>query len=292
MRAAGVNPVDTYVRSGAYPITPPLPYTPGSDGAGDIEAVGADVTDWKKGDRVYVFADNSGQPRSGSYSDHLVCAASHVRRLPHTVSYVQGAAIGVPYATTMYALHKLAAAKPGETMLVHGASGGVGIGSVQAAKALGMRVIGTAGTKMGVMAVTAAGADIVVNHHEDGYVDQILRATQGKGVNVVFEMNAHLNLDKDLTLLARGGRVVLIGNRGRIDIDPRTIMAREAAVLGMVLFNVAAAEFVWMHAAIGAGLANGSLTPLVGREFALAEAPQAHEAVMEPGALGKIVLVP
>ncbi|MEQ1870704.1 MAG: NADPH:quinone reductase, partial [Vicinamibacterales bacterium] len=247
---------------------------------------------WKKGDRVYVFADNSGQPRSGSYSDHLVCAASHVSRLPNNVSYAQGAAIGVPYATTMYALHKLAAAKPGETMLVHGASGGVGIGSVQAAKALGMRVIGTAGTKAGVMAVTAAGADSVVNHHDDGYVDQILRATQGRGVNVVFEMNAHLNLDKDLTLLARGGRVVLIGNRGRIDIDPRAIMAREAAVLGMVLFNVAAAEFVWMHAAIGAGLANGSLAPLVGREFALAEAPQAHEAVMEPGALGKIVLVP
>jgi NADPH2:quinone reductase len=106
------------------------------------------------------------------------------------------------------------------------------------------------------------------------------------------EMNAHLNLDKDLPLLARYGRVVLIGNRGRIEIDPRAVMAREAAVLGMVLFNVAAADFHWMHNGIVNGLASGALKPIVGQTFALADSPRAHEAVMKPGALGKIVIIP
>jgi NADPH:quinone reductase len=157
---------------------------------------------------------------------------------------------------------------------------------------MGMTVIGTAGSDKGLQAVTDAGADVVVNHRQDGYLEQISKATRGKGVDVILEMNAHLNLDKDLTLLARGGRVVIIGNRGRIEIDPRAIMAREAAVVGMVLFNVAAADFSWIHAAIGAGLANGTLRPLVGHALPLADAPRSHELVMEAGALGKIVLEP
>lgn len=292
IRAAGVNPVDTYIRSGVYAIKPPLPFTPGIDGAGDIEAVGADVTNWKKGDRVYLFNDNSGQQKTGSYSDHVICAPTQIAKLPTNVSYAQGAAIGVPYGTVVYGLFKRGQAKPGETLLVHGASGGVGIGAVQAARAHGMTVIGTAGSERGMKAVEEAGAHVVVNHREDGYLEQIMRATQGKGADVILEMNAHLNLDKDLTLLAKQGRLVLIGNRGRIEIDPRGIMAREASVVGMVLFNVAPAEFGWMHAAIGAGLANGSLRPLVGREFPLVDAPDAHEAVMASGALGKIVLLP
>jgi NADPH:quinone reductase len=292
VHAAGVNPVDTYIRSGVYAIKPALPFTPGSDGAGEIEAVGADVHGWKKGDRVYLFNDNSGQPKTGSYASHVLCGPTQIATLPASVSYAQGAAIGVPYGTTYYALIKRANARPGETILVHGASGGVGIASVQAAKALGMRVIGTAGSDKGMKAVGEAGADVVVNHRQDGYLEQVSKATHGKGVDVILEMNAHLNLDKDLTLLARGGRVVLIGNRGRIEVDPRAIMAREAAVVGMVLFNVAAPEFAWIHAAIGAGLANGTLRPLVGHELPLADAPRAHELVMEAGALGKIVLAP
>ncbi len=292
VRAAGVNPVDTYIRSGVYALKPPLPYTPGADGAGDIEAVGADVAHWQVGDRVYLFNDNSGAPRTGTYADHALCAPTQMAKLPDTVTYAQGAAIGVPYATVCYSLFKRANAKPGETVLVHGASGGVGIGAVQMARAHGMTVIGTAGSDRGMQAVKDAGAHVVVNHKDPDYLDAITRATEGRGADVILEMNAHLNLDKDLRLLARLGRIVIIGNRGRIEIDPRGIMAREAAVLGVVLFNIRTADFRWMHAAIGAGLANGSLKPLVGRDMPLADAPRAHEAVLESGALGKIVLIP
>ncbi len=291
VRAAGVNPVDTYVRTGTYAIKPALPYTPGFDGAGDIEAVGADVTGWAKGDRVYLFNDNSGASSTGTYADHTLCAPTQIAKLPANISYAQGAALGVPYHTAYYALFNRARIKAGETILVHGASGGVGIPAVQAARACGLTVIGTAGTERGLEAVERAGAHVTVNHRQDGYLEAISKATKARGVDVIVEMNAHLNLDKDLTLVARGGRIVIIGNRGRIEIDPRMVMARESAVLGMVLFNVASSEFRWMDAAIGEGLANGTLRPVVGQELELAEAPRAHEIVMEPGAVGKVALL-
>ena len=119
-----------------------------------------------------------------------------------------------------------------------------------------------------------------------------MRATGGRGVNLIVEMAAHINLDRDLGLLAKWGRVVVVGNRGRVEIDARQAMGRDAAILGMTLFNVTNSEFVEIHAALIAGLANGTLNPVVGREFPLAEAARAHEAVMEPGAFGQIVLIP
>ena len=291
VRAAGINPVDTYIRSGNYALKPPLPYTPGNDGAGVVEAVGSEVKNFKAGDRVYIANDNTGLPRTGIYADHALCQATQLHHLPAHVSFEQGAAIGVPYGTAVYALFKRASARPGETVFIHGASGGVGIAAVQICRAHGMTVIGTAGTARGLQAVKEQGADIVLNHKQPGYLDEIAKATGGKGVDVILEMNAHINLDKDLTALARGGRLVLIGSRGRVEIDPRGIMGREASVLGMVLFNVSASDLTWIHASIGAGLANGTLKPVVGRDIPLADAPKAHEAVMEPGALGKIVLV-
>lgn len=292
IRAAGVNPVDTYIRSGAYALKPALPYTPGVDGAGEVAAVGSDVTSYKAGDRVYIANDNTGSPRTGLYAEQALCAPSQLHHLPDRVSFSQGAAIGIPYGTVFYGLFKLAKARPGETVLVHGASGGVGMAAVQIASAFGMTIIGTAGSDRGLRAVREQGADVVVSHKDPSYLDAIMKATGGRGVDVILETNAHLNLDKDLTLLARLGRVVLIGSRGRIEIDPRGAMGREAAILGMVLFNVAPTEFAWMHAGIIAGLSNGTLRPVVGRELPLEEAPRAHEAATEPGALGKIVLIP
>ena len=136
------------------------------------------------------------------------------------------------------------------------------------------------------------GASVVVSHKAPGYSDEIMKATGGKGVNLIVEMAAHLNLDRDLGLLAKYGRVVVVGNRGKTEIDARQAMGRDAAILGMTLFNVTEVEFVEIHAALIAGLANGTLNPVVGREIPMGEAPRAHEAVMEPGALGKIVLIP
>ncbi len=200
--------------------------------------------------------------------------------------------MGVPYATAYRALFQRAHARPAETVLVHGATGGVGIAAVQLARARGMRIIGTGGTDKGLQAVRDQGADFVLSHRRVGYTAEIMKATGGRGCDVILEMAAHINLDRDLPMLARGGRVVVIGNRGRIEINPRDAMGRDATILGMTLFNATAADLQEIHAALVAGLANGSLRPIVGREIPLADATAAHTAVMEPGALGKIVLVP
>ncbi len=290
VRAVGVNPVDTYIRSGVYAAKPPLPYTPGHDGAGDVVAVGADVTTVTPGDRVYIANDNLGSPHTGLCAELVLCAPTQLHHLPAHVSYAQGAAMGVPYATAYYSLFRRANARPGETVLVHGASGGVGIAAVELARAHGMFVIGTASTERGRALVQAHGAHVVVDHSAPGYLDAIGKATAGTGVHVILEMAAHLNLDHDLTLLAKFGRVVIIGSRGRVEIDPRGTMGREASIHGMLLFNVSAAELAITHAALVAGLENGTLKPLVGHEFPLEDAPKAHEMVMSSGAIGKVVI--
>ncbi len=291
VRAAGVNPVDVYLHSGTYPRKPPLPYTPGQDGAGDVESVGAGVADFEIGDRVYIAGPGNTVAGAGTYAERALCIPSQLHHLPARVSFGQGAALGVPYATAYRALFQRAGAKPGETVLVHGATGGVGIGCVELAHARGLTVIGTGGTDAGLSLAGAHGADIVVNHHSPNYTDEIMRATGGRGVNVITEMAAHVNLDRDLGLLARGGRVVVIGNRGRVEIDARQAMGRDAAILGMTLYNATESDLAEIHAALVAGLENGTLDPVVGRELPLADARRAHEAVMEPGALGKTVLV-
>ena len=287
MGAAGINPVDTYIRAGSYALKPALPYVPGSDGAGLIEAVGDEVSTFKPGDRVYTAAATNG-----TYAEFVVCDAARVHPLPAGISFARGAAIGVPYATAYRALFQRGAAVRGETVLVHGASGGVGLAAVQLARAHGLRVLATAGTERGRQLVAAEGADQVFDHHAPEYLRDILQATGGAGVNLILEMLANLNLAKDLGLLAPRGRVVIIGSRGRVEIDPRDAMSRDADIRGMVLFNTPIAELADIHAALFVGLEAGELRPIIGKEFPLANASEAHQAVMQPGAFGKIVLLP
>jgi len=284
MRAAGVNPVETYIRAGTYPRKPALPFTPGNDGAGVVEHAGDDVK-LRPSDRVYTAGSITG-----TYAEYALCHAAQVHPLPENVSFAQGAAIGTPYATAYRGLFQRAEAKAGETVLVHGASGGVGIAAVQLARAGGLRVLGTAGTERGHELVREQGAHDVFDHRAADYLAQILNATSGRGVDVVLEMLANVNLGKDLTLLAPRGRIVVIGNRGRVEIDARDAMSRDADIRGMVLPNTPAVEMARIHAALVTGLANGALRPVIGRELPLADAPQAHRAVMEPGAFGKIIL--
>jgi NADPH2:quinone reductase len=287
LHAIGVNPVDTYIRSGIYRPELKLPYTPGSDGAGVISAVGPEVRHRTVGQRVYV-----ARALSGTYAEEVICREFQTHPLPEGISFGQGAAIGVPYGAAFRALFQRAHAVAGETVLVHGASGGVGIAAVQLARAAGLRVIGTAGTPEGQALVLAQGAHHVLNHRSDGYLDQLKELTCGRGVDVVLEMLANVNLDRDLGVLAKGGRVVVIGSRGRVEIDPRTAMGKEATVLGMTLFNASDQELASMHAAFVEGLGNGTLRPVVSRELALAEAATAHHAVLEASTFGKIVLIP
>jgi NADPH2:quinone reductase len=284
--AVGVNPVDGYIRSGTYARKPNLPYTPGTDIAGTVEKAGEGAARFAAGARVY--AHNA----VGGYAEFAICDEWQANPLPARMSFAQGAALGVAYSTAWRALFIRGRAKPGETVLVHGASGGVGTAAVQMARAHGMQVIGTAGTAEGMSVVRAQGAHHVLNHREADYLQQVRPLTGGRGVDVVLEMLANVNLDKDLEVIARDGRVVVIGSRGRVEIDPRKTMGTDGSILGMTLFNTTREEFHEIHSGIGAGLENGTLTPVVSKEMPLGEAVKSHVAVMEPGATGKIVLVP
>jgi len=287
IRAAGVNPVETYLRAGTHYRAASFPYTPGSDGAGVVEAAGPGVDRPRPGDRVYTAGS-----LSGTYAEKALCRADEVHPLPERCSFPQGAALHVPYATAWRALHGKARALPGETVLVHGGTGGVGIAAVQIARAAGLTVIATGGTARGLEAALREGAHHALDHGSPGYLDEVLGLTGGRGPGILLEMRADLNLARDLEIAAKGGRVVVIGSRGRIEIDPRAAMGRDLAVLGMSLYNAPREELLATHREIVKGLEAGILRPLVGAEMPLADAPRAHERILEPGALGKIVLVP
>ncbi len=285
MKAAGVNPVDTYVRTGTYPLKPELPYIPGMDGSGIVEATGRGVKKFSAGDRVYV-----SRTLRGSYAEKALCLESQVHPLPAMVSFQQGAGVGVPYGAACHALFGRAKVSPGETVLVHGATGGVGIAAVQMARAAGMVVIGTGGTEKGRRLVKEQGCHHVFDHRAPDYADRILEVTEGRGVDVIIEMLGNVNLGKDLRMIARSGRIVVVGSRGTTEINPRDIMGRDAAILGMVILNASESELYRAFALIDAGLESGTLRPVIGKELPLAEAARSHHDIMGSSAYGKIVL--
>ncbi len=288
IRAAGVNPVETYIRTGTYAVKPNLPYTPGMEGAGEVISVGEGVTRCQAGDRVYTIAS-----LSGTYAEQALCGEAQVQPLPNNASFAQGAAMGIAYATAYRALFHKAEIRAGETLLVHGATGGVGTAAVQLARAHGATVIATGGTDEGRKLVLKEGAHHALDHHAPDMAERLAKLTGGRGADVILEMLANKNLGKDLPMLAKFGRLVVVGSRGTVEINPRDIMARDARILGMTLFNVPPEDVVSIHAALVSGLENGTLRPIVGQEIPLAEAARAHEEVMKPsGAHGKIVLVP
>ena len=287
IRAIGTNPVETYIRSGIYHIKPPLPYTPGNDAAGIVESIGDGVNRVSVGESVYTAGSITG-----TYAEQALCDAARVHPLPEKISFAQGAAINTPYSAAYHALFHRAQAVPGEVVLVHGATGGVGISAVQWARAAGLTVIATGGTKEGRRLLTGQGAHHVLDHKDPNHLEEALTLTNGRGVDAILEMLANVNLGTDLTVLAMYGRVVIIGSRGPVEINPRDAMTRSASILGMLLMTASEREIISIHAAIGAGLENDTLRPVVGKELKLAEAPRAHRLLMESSAYGKIVLIP
>jgi NADPH:quinone reductase len=287
VHAAGVNPYDTYMRAGTYAVKPQLPYTPGSDAAGIVEAVGDGVKKVKRGDRVF-----TANTLTGAYADYTLAVEGQVYLLPERVSFAQGSGVYVPYATAYHAIHHEAHARASETLLMHGASGGVGIAAVQIARAMGLTVLGTAGTAKGRDLVLREGADKVFDHTKTGYTDEIMATTGGRGVDVILEVAAHVNLAADLKLLATHGRVIIIGNRGELTINPRDLMARRSSARGFTLWALTETERNAALAGVSAGLANGTLRPIVAKELPLKDAPQAHVDILTPGASGKIALIP
>lgn len=290
VKAAGVNPVDTYLRSGNYAQAPKLPYTPGKDGAGVVEEIGKGVTRFKPGDRVYT-ADSI----TGTYAEFASCEESQLGRLPENVSFEAGAGIWTPYATAYRALFQKARARAGETVLIHGASGGVGIAAVQWARNTGLKVIGSAGSEEGKKLVKDQGADLVIDHLSSaaaGQVDEIMAATGSKGVDVIIELLANVNLQKDFDVLAMFGRIAVVGSRGSLEFTPRAAMAKDAAIYGMSLFNSSRTDRDEIHSAIFDGLSKGFLKPVIRDSIPLSEAPRAHHEIIETKSFGKIVLIP
>lgn len=288
IEAAGVNPYDTYMRAGAYGArNPALPYTPGSDAAGTVESVGTAANNLPVGTRVYTTGTITG-----AYAEFALCAIDQVHALPESITYSQGAGLFVPYGTAYRSLFQLAQSKRGESVLIHGASGGVGVAAIQWAKAAGLNIIGTAGSEKGLTLIKGQGASFSVDHHAPDYRQRILDVTGGRGVDVILEMLANVNLGHDLKMLAQGGRVIVIGSRGDVTITPRDLMTREVTIKALQIWNAPTEAKAEIFAALDAGLNNGTLRPVVGQEIPLAEAAESHRRIMEPGASGKIVLFP
>jgi NADPH2:quinone reductase len=283
LHAAGVNPVEAYMRAGTYPKLPTLPYTPGFDGAGVIEQ--SESPAFPPGRRVYLTGS-----LTGTYAQQALCTSDQVQPLPAHISFEQGAALGTPYATAAWALFIRGQARFGETLLIHGASGGVGVAALQLARAAGLRIIGTAGTPEGLALVKQYGAMAAFDHHAPGYLDQIKAATNGRGLDIILEMMANKNLGNDLTLLAQRGRVIVVGSRGPVEIDARNIMSREADIRGITLFSATPADRAELFSRITTGLEARQLSPVIGATFPLAGAARAHEQIMTSAARGKIVL--
>jgi len=291
VRAAGVNPADTYMRNGTYAIVPQLPYIPGGDAGGVVSAIGPGVNELSIGDRVIVGTALSFD-LTGCYAEKVKRKTSEVLPLPAGVSFAAAATFGVPYTTAHYALFERGNGRAGETVFVHGASGSVGTSAIQLAKRAGLKVIGSGGSGKGLELILKEGADLAVDHSKQGYLDEVKRATGGKGPELILEMLANVNLAADMDLAAKYGRIVVIGNRGEVTINPRVAMMKELDIRGIALWNATHEQVRPMMTDILAGVAEGALRPVIGREMPLAEAAAAHVAVLEPGAYGKIVLVP
>jgi len=284
--SSGVNPVDTYIRSGTYAALPSLPYTPGKDGAGIVEEVGAHVVGFKKGDRVF-----STLVSSGSLAEYGVVESNRLFPLPENMSFDEGAALGIPYFTAYRGLFHRGQAQAGELVLVHGASGAVGMAAVQLAANNGMTVIGTAGTEEGMKLIKDNGAKYAFNHRDPGYLDEMKDTIGGQKVNLILEMLANVNLENDLRLLDVHGRVMVIGCRGSIEINPRLTMGMESSIMGVMLFRASEQEWKEMNDGVQKGMKEGWVRPVVQRTYDITEAHQAHQdVIVNSGSKGKLVV--
>ncbi|XP_054713163.1 quinone oxidoreductase-like [Uloborus diversus] len=289
IKSAGVNPVDTYIREGKFLTLPSLPFTPGKDAAGVVHAVGENVSSIKVGQRVFMCGRTLGE--YGTYAEYSLADAKDVFALGDKLTFDQGAALGVPYFTAYRALVLKARCATGELAFIHGASGAVGLASVQLAKSRGLKVIGTASTVEGQELVKSAGADFVVNHYEKNYLDKIMEISENKGVDIVVEMLANVNLDKDLDIIGARGRIVIVGSRGETVIDPRKMMGPEIQVTGVALMSSTEEEWKTTAESIVKGINQGWVNPIIDKRYPLEKAAEAHKDVMKKsGAKGKIVL--
>ncbi|HEV8714991.1 MAG TPA: zinc-binding dehydrogenase [Candidatus Binatia bacterium] len=288
VRAAGINPADLVRLSGRLqPLT--LPYIPGTDVCGEVDAVGAGVTHVKKGDRVF------GRAVTGGYAEKTCLAASEAIPLPANLSFAEGAAIPIPFYTAYHALHHKAALKPSETVLISAGGGGVGVAAIQLAKLAGARVITTVGSAEKAARTRELGADVALNYKEQDFAAEVQKLTDGKGVDVIIENVAADNLAKDLPILARDGRIILIGTgTGKGPDGHFAVMyalMKDANLLGMSLVN-AGPVIPEMATTLSSLFAAGKLKAIVSKTYPLPEAQQALADLVAGRVFGKLALTP
>ncbi len=291
VRAAAVNPVDAAIREGLFVTPIPPPRIIGSDGAGVVAEVGREVTDVRPGDEVLFTGLGVGS--QGSYAELAVVADVQAVPKPASLSFEEAAALGLVFPTALYALHRRARVQEGETVLVQGAGGGVGSAAVQLARAAGAIPIATVRRAADVEPVLQLGADSVVDLSTQDLREQVLALTGDRGVDVIIEVADDDNLASDLGVIAKGGRIVCVGQgtnpTAEVPFGPAS--QRDAGLLFMSSANAGRAGMAQMLREIGVMIEEGNVRPVVGVTMPLKEARAAHELLAKRH-FGKIVLVP
>jgi NADPH2:quinone reductase len=286
--AAGINPVDTYHRSGGQGYGPKLPFVPGLDGSGIIEEIGDSVSKFKNGDRVYFCALRL----VGSYQQYVVLEEDEVSPLSDELNFAEGAALFVNYATAYQALVLNSQAQKDQCCFIHGASGGVGVAAIQWGKSLGLTIIASAGTNEGMKFIRDQGVDLAVNHKDPRHYSEILDFTESKGVDIIIEMAAHINLTKDCSIVKPRGKIVIIGSRGELAFSPRLLMSKDLSVTGQSLFNLSDGERLQCVEALNKAVSEKKLKPIIQQTYPLEQTRQAHKDVMLRPKMGKLILLP
>jgi NADPH2:quinone reductase len=291
VRAIGCNFPDILIVQGKYQKKPPLPFAPGCELSGVVRAVGPEVSRFSVGQRVFALMTY------GAYAEAVVAPADHVFALPDPMTFEEGAAFGLVYQTSWCALKHRAALKVGETLLVHGAAGGVGLSAVQIGKALGARVIATAGTPEKLGIARAAGADEVVNYRTEDWVSRVKALTSDRGADVIYDPVGGDTFDGSTKCIAFEGRLLVVGFAGgRIaDIATNRVLLKNIGVVGVHwgLYSERAPAVVqrWMDELLALVLA-AKLKPVIWKTFPLKDARSALAAIASRESYGKVVLVP
>jgi NADPH:quinone reductase-like Zn-dependent oxidoreductase len=286
VRAAAVNPVDTYFREGAYPV-PELPMIPGSDAAGVVDAVGPGVESFAEGDRV--FATGLGNGRQGSYAEQAIAPAEFCASLPEAVTFGEGAAVALVGVTAWQAFVAHAGVEPGERVLVHAGSGGVGHVAVQLASAMGAEVTTTARPEYAGH-LTTLGADDVIDYRQDE-ADLAAAIADAGAPDAVLDTHADSYLGLDCEVAAHGGRIVLIGNESpEATLPVGTGKSKELQVQVMSMYNTPDIGAVLDR--LATLMTRGNLAPDIAGRYSFEEAGEAQRAVLEESFLGKLLVVP
>jgi NADPH:quinone reductase len=290
VHAAGVNFPDTLIIEGKYQFKPPFPFSPGGEAAGVVKAVGEKVGHLKVGDRVMALTG------WGSFAEEVAVPGYNVMPIPASMDFASAAAFGMTYGTSMHALKQRANLQPGETLLVLGASGGVGLAAVEIGKAMGARVIAAASTAEKLEVARNAGADALINYSEQSLKDEVKKLTGGQGVDVIYDPVGGELFEEAFRCMAWNGRFLVVGFAagGGIPALPANLPLLKGAALVGVFWGAFAQRQPQDNAAnfqqLFAWHAEGKLKPLVSQTFPLAQAAAAINTLGQRKAVGKVVV--